>query len=186
MIIPIEISKYLCEDHTMLEWGSGQSTVDFPKFVRRYYSIEHHWAWYQKCLESVRDIDNVRLFFSPAEVSQEMLDDWQNIDQQPCFDANKFKELKLEYPDLTDYSIKRFFQLSSYVDFPSYLGIKFDRILIDGRSRSMCAAKSLRLLSVDGIVFFDDYFGREDWHSDILAYYRIVERVDRLAVLSIK
>ena len=40
------IEKYLKPEFTMLEWGSGGSTLYFPKFVRKYYSIEHDMSWY--------------------------------------------------------------------------------------------------------------------------------------------
>lgn len=39
------IQKYLKPQHIMLEWGSGGSTLYFPKFVKKYYSIEHDLQW---------------------------------------------------------------------------------------------------------------------------------------------
>ena len=33
------IKSNLDPSHIMLEWGSGGSTTEFPKYVKKYYSI---------------------------------------------------------------------------------------------------------------------------------------------------
>tara|TARA_R110000796_G_scaffold152865_1_gene269249 strand:+ start:4784 stop:6496 length:1713 start_codon:yes stop_codon:yes gene_type:complete len=40
------IVSNLNPSHIMLEWGSGGSTVKFPKYVKKYYSIEHDIGWF--------------------------------------------------------------------------------------------------------------------------------------------
>lgn len=49
------IESYLDKSDTMLEWGSGGSTLHFPKLVNRYFSIEHNKEWYDKLKEQVPD-----------------------------------------------------------------------------------------------------------------------------------
>ena len=39
----------------MLEWGSGGSTVNFPQYVKKYYSIEHDESWYQDVKKELPD-----------------------------------------------------------------------------------------------------------------------------------
>ena len=45
----------LTEDTTMLEWGSGGSTLYFSSFVEKYYSIEHDKDWYEKVSEQIKE-----------------------------------------------------------------------------------------------------------------------------------
>lgn len=63
------IEKYLHKDVIMMEWGSGGSTVEFSKKVKKYYSVEHNWDWYNKVKNSMPS--NVTLFyketFPPSE-----------------------------------------------------------------------------------------------------------------------
>lgn len=54
------IKKYLKSDFTMLEWGSGGSTIQFPKLVEKYYSIEHDKEWFDKVNEN--SPENVEMF----------------------------------------------------------------------------------------------------------------------------
>ena len=39
------VETHLDPNDTMLEWGSGYSTLWFSQFVREYYSIEHDEGW---------------------------------------------------------------------------------------------------------------------------------------------
>jgi len=40
------VESFLNKNHTMLEWGSGGSTISFSPLVSSYYSIEHVEEWY--------------------------------------------------------------------------------------------------------------------------------------------
>lgn len=40
------ITSKLKSTDVMLEWGSGGSTTEFPKYVTKYYSIEHDPEWF--------------------------------------------------------------------------------------------------------------------------------------------
>lgn len=54
------IIKYLNADDIMLEWGAGGSTLYFPQFVRKYYSIEHDELWYTKIKDNIPN--NTKIF----------------------------------------------------------------------------------------------------------------------------
>lgn len=53
------IESYLTKDDIMLEWGCGGSTLYFPKFVNKYYSIEHNKEWFEKIKKEVFDNVNI-------------------------------------------------------------------------------------------------------------------------------
>lgn len=57
------IEKYLNPEVTMMEWGSGGSTVEFSRQVKRYYSVEHNLEWYQQVKQAIPS--NVTLFYKP-------------------------------------------------------------------------------------------------------------------------
>lgn len=42
------IESYLKSQHSVLEWGSGGSTLRFAPHVKRYVSVEHNEEWYNK------------------------------------------------------------------------------------------------------------------------------------------
>lgn len=50
-----------------------------------------------------------------------------------------------------------------------------DLILIDGRFRVSCALKSLKSLSDDGVLIFDDFLNRPHYHT-VLNYYDVIEK----------
>lgn len=59
------IEKFLNKNDSMLEWGSGGSTVYFCQFVKEYYSIEHDKKWFDR----VNDVlpSNVKYYFVPPD-----------------------------------------------------------------------------------------------------------------------
>ena len=70
------IESYLKNDMTMLEWGSGGSTLYFPKFVESYHSIEHDQGWYDKIKPQISD--NVDYYHVPSSVPWERPSDWRD------------------------------------------------------------------------------------------------------------
>jgi hypothetical protein len=58
------IEKYLNPNVTMMEWGSGGSTVEFSKQVKKYYSVEHNYEWYNEVKQAIPP--NVTLFYKPS------------------------------------------------------------------------------------------------------------------------
>jgi len=49
------IKSNLDPSHIMLEWGSGGSTTEFPKYVKKYYSIEHDPSWFDNVKKETPD-----------------------------------------------------------------------------------------------------------------------------------
>jgi len=46
---------------TMLEYGSGGSTIEFPRRVKKYYSIEHHPEWHERIGKDSGGCENLTL-----------------------------------------------------------------------------------------------------------------------------
>lgn len=57
------IRKYLTSESVVMEWGSGGSTVEFSKHVKKYYSVEHNYGWYEEVKAAAPS--NVSLFYKP-------------------------------------------------------------------------------------------------------------------------
>lgn len=57
------VKKYLPDNATVMEWGSGGSTLEFSKTARKYYSVEHNYDWYWKMKQQIPS--NVQLFYKP-------------------------------------------------------------------------------------------------------------------------
>lgn len=58
-----KLKSYLNKDMIMLEWGSGGSTLYFPRFVKMYYSIEHNKKWYDRIHPNISE--NTRVYYVP-------------------------------------------------------------------------------------------------------------------------
>ncbi|MEP2771883.1 MAG: hypothetical protein ABJH05_07025 [Fulvivirga sp.] len=118
-----------------LEWGSGLSTIYFPKRLSEPYewvAVEHFEPWYKKVNERNND-PNVKLHFVPP--NNEKYTDEHN-------DGS--------YEDFKD-----------YVEKPEG---KFDYIFVDGRARCACINKAHDLLNEDGVLLLHDA-NREYYHD---------------------
>lgn len=80
-------SYLLTADKTVLEWGSGGSTVAFSPFSRHWYSIEHNQQWFSKVRTITEGIENVRLYYVPPEVDlptrPSKYEDWKSYIEFP-------------------------------------------------------------------------------------------------------
>lgn len=65
-----------------------------------------------------------------------------------------------------------------YIEFPTRTRHRFDRVLVDGRSRPECATFVLDHLAPDALVFIHDFYmpGRQYYHS-VLDHYDVVKAV---------
>ena len=112
-----------------LEWGSGYSTLMFPKLLDRdsqWISVEHDFDWAKK-IKSINKRSNVNIFYvAPNNLS------WSDL----------YKDGAVS--DLKD-----------YIEFPCQF-MPFDFILIDGRARKDCLIKALDLLKKGGIAVLHD------------------------------
>lgn len=61
------ILRYLSSDDTLLEYGSGNSTLFFSVFVNKVISIEHDKYWYD-ILNSVK-LENIEMHFIPNVIN---------------------------------------------------------------------------------------------------------------------
>lgn len=147
--------SYLSAEQTVLEWGSGGSTVAFSRMVSRYVSIEHDPTWFER----VRKITGSEDVF---------LVEASHVAGPRC---------------PTDFE--------DYVRFPAELGLRFDRVLIDGRCRVACAHQLVKsgLLAERGLVFIHDW-NRARYRS-VLKWYDVVAEIgsrdpDRNGIVALK
>lgn len=129
------IIKHLKPHYTMLEWGSGGSTLTFHKYVDKYYSIEHNEEWYQKVDEALAN-NNLRDKVINYYVEQNL----------PKSKPSRYEEFK------------------DYIEAAGNMNTTFDAVLVDGRARPYCALYAYDLLHDDGVLFIHDYFMRPHYH----------------------
>ena len=148
------IRLYLNQSHTMLEYGSGYSTLYFSEFVGSYYSIEHHRQWFSK-IRSIIDR-------SPDAFST--IKNYTLVAVDPGYKGwpGGFSEGNREQFDR---------YIRAIHSFPLK---KFDRVLIDGRARVDCAFEVHPFLHRDSVVFVHDYSNRPYYSNLTKEKYRII------------
>ena len=178
--------KYINEDSIMLEYGSGGSTLYFPKYVKEFYSIEFYEDFYN-IIKSRMNFDNVHYHLVPP--NQFKADEVLSMEDSDITEE-KYLELKKKWPHHTEHNIKRYWQFRDYVDHIHKLGVKkFDVVLVDGRARGWCATNCLDYIDENGIVFIDDFNFRENEYfgpteqEDFFKMFELVEKLDRMIVL---
>lgn len=130
-----------------LEWGSGNSTVYFSKFLRqkeipfKWIAIEHFIPWHEKVTVMLKE--------------NSLSSDVECFLKSPTHEANK--------------NIQETLNLDEYINFPSTLGIKFNFILVDGRKRKECLDKASGILAPNGVVVLHD--AEREWYHDGFKYY---------------
>jgi len=126
----------------ILEWGSGNGTIYFSKFLKqkgisfKWIAIEHFIPWYEKVTSMLKEND--------------LSDDVECYLKSPT--------------DEPDKNIQETLDLDDYLNFPSTLGIKFDFILVDGRKRKECLGTASKSITPDGVVLLHDA-EREWFHA---------------------
>eukprot|EP01025_Chloroclados_australasicus_P016229 TRINITY_DN18062_c0_g1_i10.p8 TRINITY_DN18062_c0_g1~~TRINITY_DN18062_c0_g1_i10.p8 ORF type:complete len:170 (+),score=12.87 TRINITY_DN18062_c0_g1_i10:917-1426(+) len=144
------IMSYLNKNVSMLEIGSGYSTLWYSQFVGSYVSIEHDAAWHAKVKQMIAQTPgerNISYNVSPVQWS------WGQGEGSE-------KDFK-DYLDKIDVLSK---------------GRKWDVVLDDGRARVDVALRVLKYLKSDSIVIIHDFWGREHYHS-VLHLYKVVASV---------
>eukprot|EP01029_Cantina_marsupialis_P006927 TRINITY_DN17641_c0_g1_i2.p1 TRINITY_DN17641_c0_g1~~TRINITY_DN17641_c0_g1_i2.p1 ORF type:complete len:323 (+),score=42.48 TRINITY_DN17641_c0_g1_i2:43-1011(+) len=148
------IDFFLGRDKTMLEFGSGSSTLYFADKVKQLVSVESSKAWcgeVQNALEE-REIKNVDFYCKPIGLDV-------GCKNLASIDSNLNS---------------RKYLISGSTQFEDYLSVVrnhkvFDLVLIDGRARPQAAFESLAVMNADSILFFHDY------HFLGRTHYQIVE-----------
>jgi len=137
----VDLAKHR-ECLNILEWGSGNGTIYFAKFLRkknikfRWIAIEHFVPWFEKVtamLKAHNLSDHVECFL-----------------KSPTYEEDK--------------NIQETLDLDEYVSLPSTLGIGFDFILVDGRKRKECLENARHVLSPDGVVVLHD--AERPWYQE--------------------
>lgn len=125
-----------------LEWGSGYSSLYFPKLLEpgaRWISIEHHPEWYHKVHQEL--VQSPRITFTGLE---RLLYYFIPADRP---------EIIQQYPETNTFDTYEDFK--TYIEFPQRFG-PFDFILVDGRARTDCVEFAQNLLSPGGIMLLHD------------------------------
>jgi predicted O-methyltransferase YrrM len=131
----------------ILEWGSGNSTIYFSKFLKRegvpfkWIAIEHFIPWYEKVIVMLKE--------------NNLANDVECFLKSSTYEADK--------------NIQETLNLDEYMNFPSTLGIKFNFILVDGRKRAECLDKASSILASDGVAVLHD--AEREWYHDGFKHY---------------
>tara|TARA_R100000008_G_scaffold86695_1_gene80961 strand:- start:518 stop:1285 length:768 start_codon:yes stop_codon:yes gene_type:complete len=176
--------KYITSDSVMFEYGSGGSTFYFPKFVKKFYSVEFITKFHEKIEYELKEnfsYDNVYYYckepnqFAGDKVLDAYLSDITDSDYQ---------RLKEKYPHHTEHTIKRYWQFRDHVDFIySIKPEKIDVALVDGRARGMCATRVAEFMDENGVIFIDDFMDRHNEYfgpTEQEDFYKMFEHVETL------
>jgi len=131
----------------ILEWGSGNSTTYFPKFLRqkgipfKWIAIEHFIPWHEKVTVMLKE--------------DSLSNDVDFFLKNPTYEADK--------------NIQEALNLDEYINFPSTLGIKFNFIWVDGRKRKECLEKASSILAANGVAVLHD--AEREWYHDGFKHY---------------
>jgi hypothetical protein len=178
------VEKYLEPHHTMLEYGSGGSTLHFSQLVKDYVSVEHNAEWYKKIKHHIGDNCNLELI--------ENTYNGYNIDS--VFWNRLAPSSRADWGSLMSGDYYKLFK--KYIEFPFSIGKKYDRILIDGRARPECAKYIYDAIDDDAVVFIHDFYkelydeegrhlrqgGRPHYHI-VLEKYKLIDSTETLAVM---
>jgi hypothetical protein len=148
------IELFLNKDVNMLEYGSGFSTLWYPRFVKHYYSIEHDLAWYTQTKQKILDTNHVTYQLSQVDANHK---GWKGGLAEGNYD-----------------------QFEEYIKSVADFGVaKFDRVLIDGRARAHVAKYLIthNYLHADSIVFIHDYFNRPYYFDVVKEYYDVLSEM---------
>ena len=144
------IRKYLKENTTMLEWGSGYSTIALSKEVKHIYTVEHSLYWFNliKILASILQIENITILGAGPQ--------------------NKDKDEKIKFAT---------YIRAPEILKQQYDCQKFNIVLIDGIARNHCLESIIPFLYDDSVVMVDDCDRDYETYRDIISEsYEIIEK----------
>lgn len=146
------------KDKTFLEWGTGFSTIEIAKKVKKVISIEYQMEWFLKIkhILDTEKITNAEIVYVPVSAGLSR-DGEGNLAE--CFD---------------------------YVNYPKQLNEKYDIIFIDGRARVECAKVAINLLKENGIIVIHDYpvtpLSERQHYREVEKFLKPIEFVNMLRV----
>lgn len=139
----IEAALEALQPHTVVEWGSGGSTLWFPdRFpsIDRWVSVEHDLDWYRRLRDSSALPKVVELLYeAPDEPGNPHDPVWYRRSE---FEPGVFQR---------------------YVERPTRATVPFyaDLVFVDGRARNFCMRAGFKLLNPGGVVVVHDAQRRE-------------------------
>ena len=168
------IADLLQPDDTVFEYGSGGSTTVFSSLVKKYISVEHTLEWHEIVKEACKNIDAAELYHVQAnhmKLDPSLKDPGAKYEKRFCKETHgkatiateEYDKILSEFPFAHegDYysSIIRYWQYMDYVNkIKDFEDTKFDKILIDGRSRTFCSYRAKDYMHKDSILIIDDAF----------------------------
>jgi hypothetical protein len=117
----------------VFEYGSGASTVWLAKRAGSVISIDHDAPWVAFSAPRLAELGNAMVELVPADARPDP--DPQFLSGKPGYAGTTFR---------------------TYVDAIDRHEGQFDLIVIDGRARSACLAKSIDRLAPGGMIVFDN------------------------------
>ena len=175
------IQSYLSDKKIMLEYGCGGSTTIFPRYVKKYYSIEHNLDWFWNVQQEIYNdkLDNLEIHLCdiPKCVPTKREEFWERYDDNILYAS---EHLDTNIPSFEDCVYpKDKYVWNEYIDYVDKLNVKlFDVILIDGRARTDCAYKVLNYIDKGSIVFIHDFWPRSEYHKVFEWYDEVVSIKD--------
>ena len=175
------IQSYLSDKKIMLEYGCGGSTTIFPRYVKKYYSIEHNLDWFWNVQQEIYNdkLDNVEIHLCdiPKGVPTKREEFWERYDDNILYAS---EHVDTNIPSFEDCVYpKDKYVWNEYIDYVDKLNVKlFDVILIDGRARTDCAYKVLNYIDKGSIVFIHDFWPRSEYHKVFEWYDEVVSIKD--------
>ena len=175
------VKKLLAPGMSCLEWGMGWSTLEFSPLVGRWHSIEHDQAWFDTITQRLGDRSNVTPVLAVCENAQ-----WWRA---------RHRRRKCSYWPSSWADLARTTKTGGYQPLVTAVTAieqrPFDLILVEGRARPECvkAVYDHRLLKAGGKLLVHDWYNRKPGRTHynlVLAKYRVVKVVERLAVLEEK
>lgn len=173
------ICGLLSPEASVMEWGTGGSTVLFSGFVKEYWAIEHD--------KPFGHFVRSKLLPKLPEGQREKIHYFVVPNDKPW--SWPVPQRGTRWNGAGDGTFEEF---ESYLRLPSGFRKKFDLILIDGRARVECARAALvqGLLKSNGYILIHDW-ERSEYHR-VLEWYDLVQEVKsptneiQLAVLKAK
>lgn len=185
------VEKYLMGSKDVLEWGSGGSTIYFPKFINgKYVSIEHNRSWYDKIKPQISD--NVEYYYVPYHHIKldskldKVAPDFCKYSMPPYTTRNWVTKVDNDIWYCPNGDGHDWHESIDYINKPLTLETKkYDIVIVDGRSRRYCAYNAINLMSENSYLLFHDFNNRVGYRG-VLKYFDIVEICDTLAVMKLK
>jgi len=136
------LDKFLKQDMTVFEYGSGGSTLFFSKKVKNLISIEHDKTWYEALSSLLKEKKILNCEYWLLEPRPILAKDTNlNFSYPLSFTSEAY----------TNMSFKKY--VKSIDVFPNG---SFDLILVDGRARPSCILHALNKLRPGGFLMLDD------------------------------